>query len=461
AVLWLAAAGLLLAVLASCAPMPRLVPDLALKPEQPIQIGGVRGQASPARSKAMLDALKTAPGEQGILDRHLAVEESLNDSPLVADNQVTLLQDGNATYDAMLAAIGAARHHINMETYILQDDEAGRRFAAALIAKRRQGVRVNLLYDSVGTLSTPPAFFQRLRDEGITLVEYNPINPLQAKAGWDVNERDHRKLLVIDGEMAFLGGINISGVYSGASFKKRAKSPPAAKPARPWRDTDLRIEGPVVAEFQKLFLETWAQQYGPPLAAADYAARKLQARGRQIVRAIGSSPREARSAIYSTLMSSIEHAEKEILITTAYFVPDPRLLDALCDAARRKVDVKLILPLHSDVPLVLSAGRSHYGTLLRAGVKLFERRTVLLHSKTAVIDGVWSTVGSTNLDWRSFVHNLELNAVVLGGDFGSQMQAAFARDLAESDPITLEAWERRSLGDRLSELAGRLLEYWL
>ena len=206
--------------------------------------------------------------------------------------------------------------------------------------------------------------------------------------------------------------------------------------------------------------------YDAMLAAIGAARRHINMetyilRDRQIVRAIGSSPREAHSAIYSTLMSSIEHAEKEILITTAYFVPDPQLLAALCDAAQRKVDVKMILPRHTDAPLVLSAGRSHYGTLLRAGVKLYERRSVLLHSKTAVVDGVWSTVGSTNLDWRSFVHNLELNAVVLGGEFGKQMQTAFARDLAESDPITLEAWEQRPLSERLAEVMGRMIEYWL
>jgi cardiolipin synthase len=453
--------------ISGCAPLPRVVPDLAVREAPPpVKVVGARGPLSPARTQRVLDGLKPDSGDDhAVLDRHVAIETQLTGRPLVADNHVTLLEDGEATYRAMLEAIASARRHIDMETYILQDDETGRRFADALIAKRREGVRVNLLYDSVGTLDTPKEFFERLKAAGINLLEYNPINPAEAKAGWDVNERDHRKQLIVDGEVVLLGGINISGVYSGGSFKERSRKTgkqgkPDAK-SLPWRDTDLRIEGPVVAEFQKIFLETWGQQNGPPLRAEDYAPRPRQAKGREVVRAIASSPRDTDSAIYQTLMSSIAHAEKEIWITTAYFVPDPQLLQALKDAAQRGVDVRLILPRHTDVPLVLSAGRRHYGELLRAGVKLFERRSVLLHAKTAVIDGVWSTVGSTNLDWRSFVHNQELNAVVLGDEFGKQMKAAFQRDLSASDPVTLQAWESRPLRQRFSEWIGQLLQYWL
>jgi cardiolipin synthase A/B len=462
----LIAAALSNIAISGCAPLPRAVPDLALRgPVEPVKVVGARGPLSPTRSQRVLDGLKSDAGGNAVLERHVAIETQLTGQPLVADNQVTLLENGEATYRAMLDAIASARRHIDMETYILQDDETGRRFADALIAKRREGVRVNLLYDSVGTLDTPKEFFERLKAGGINLVQYNPINPAKAKAGWDVNERDHRKQLLVDGEVALLGGINISGVYSGGSFKDRPRKPardgqPDAK-SLPWRDTDLRIEGPVVAEFQKIFLDTWGQQNGPPLNAEDYAPQPHQAKGRQVVRAIASSPRDTDSAIYQTLMSSIAHAEQEIWITTAYFVPDPQLLEALKEAAGRGVDVRLILPRNSDVPLVLGAGRRHYGDLLRAGVKLYERRAVLLHAKTAVIDGVWSTVGSTNLDWRSFVHNQELNAVVLGDEFGRQMKAAFERDLSASDPVTLEAWEKRPLKQRLTEWLGRLLQYWL
>ena len=450
---------------------PPLAPSTAGAAERPVAVENARGSMSPARSKQIVEDLKVNPGQpEGILDHHLAIESAITGSPLVSGNAVTLLQDGDATYRAMFAAIAGAKRHINMETYILQDDETGQRFADALIAKRQQGLQVNVLYDSVGTIDTPTAFFDRLRAAGVQVLQYNPVNPLKAKAGWDVNGRDHRKLLVIDGEIAFLGGINISAVYSsGSAPKSRPKEPAKAASAgaqsdndgRPWRDTDLRIEGPVVTELQKIFLDTWVRQKGEPLNTSDYLPAQRQARGKHVVRAIASSPDEAYSTIYATLMSSIDHAEKEILITMAYFVPDAQLIDALGRAAKRGVDVKLILPRHSDAKLVLSAGRAQYGTLLESGVHLYERRTVLLHAKSAVVDGVWSTVGSANLDWRSFIHNQELNAVVLGDEFGSQMQKAFERDQAQSDPITLEVWNQRPLGERMRGWLGQLLQYWL
>ena len=227
-----------------------------------------------------------------------------------------------------------------------------------------------------------------------------------------------------------------------------------------WRDTDLKLRGPVVAELQKLFLATWEQQKGSALASKNYFP-PLQNAGPHVVRAIGSSPEEPYSQIYATLLSAIGSAENSVRITNAYFVPDPQLLEALTAAARRGVDVSLILPSQTDSWLVFHAGRRFYARLLRAGVKIFERQGVILHSKTALIDGVWATVGSTNLDWRSFLHNHELNAVVLGADFGRQLQAMFDRDLAASEAITLEAWQRRGLDLRVKELFARAWEYWL
>ena len=179
------------------------------------------------------------------------------------------------------------------------------------------------------------------------------------------------------------------------------------------------------------------------------------------MRAIGSSPDEPFSQIYATLLSAIGSAESSVRITNAYFVPDPQLLEALEAAAQRGVDVSLILPSQTDSWLVFHAGRRSYDRLLRAGVKIFERQGVILHSKTALIDGVWATVGSTNLDWRSFLHNHEFNAVVLGADFGRQLQAMFDRDLAASDAITLESWQRRGLDLRVKEQLARAWEYWL
>ena len=445
-----------LVALVGCGSLPIIAPDLAMSRASTVQLEGGRGPLSEAKSKAILDGLRNRGTETNIFDRHLALEEAIVGSPLTVGNQVVLLQDGPATYKAMFAAIAAARDHINMETYILDDDEVGQRFAQALIAKQRQGVQVNLIRDSVGTRNTPAAFFQRLSDAGIQVLEYNPLNPLLARKAWELNQRDHRKLLIADGRVAFLGGINISNVYSGGSRKLRA--PDAEKLA--WRDTDLQLKGPVVAEFQKLFMATWEQQKGPALAARNYFPPPETA-GTQVVRAIGSSPEEPFSLIYATLLSAIGSAETSVRLTNAYFVPDPQLLAALEAAAKRGVDVALILPSQGDSWLVFHAGRGYYESLLRAGVKIYQRRGVILHSKTALIDGVWATVGSTNLDWRSFLHNQELNAVVLGAEFGAQVQAMFDKDLAASDAITLAGWQHRSIESRLKEFFARVWAYWL
>jgi cardiolipin synthase len=451
-------ASLCLLSLAACSALPRIVPDMAPPATAPTQVDNAQGPLSPARSRAILEGLERGADDTNIFDRHLALEQAVSDSPLLTGNRISLLEDGPDTYRAMFVAIQAARDHINMETYILEDDEVGRRFADALIEKQREGVQVNLIYDSVGTLGTPVEFFQRLRDSGVRTLEFNPVNPATAKAGWDVNQRDHRKLLIIDGQTVFLGGINISSVYSGGSARGRSKARPDG--ALPWRDTDLQIDGPVVAEFQKLFLDTWTAQQGAPLAPRNFLP-PLRTQGNEVVRAIGSSPDDAFSLIYVTLLSAINSAETEVWLTNAYFVPDPQLLAALKAAAARGVDVRIVVPGSTDSALVFHAGRSYYDELLQAGVKMFERNNALMHAKTAVIDGVWSTVGSTNLDWRSFLHNHEVNAVVLGTEFGDRMRAAFMRDLTQSEQITLEGWRDRSIGVQLKERLARLWEYWL
>jgi cardiolipin synthase len=448
--------------LAGCAGLPTLVPDLARRGTTQVQLEGARGPLSAAQSKAILDRLKSTGKATDIFERHLALEEAIVGSPLTVGNEVGLLQDGPATYKAMFAAIEAAQDHINIEAYIFDDDEVGQRFADTLIAKQGQGVQVNLVRDSVGTIGTPKAFFEKLAAGGVQVLEFNPINPLAARESWQWNQRNHRKLLIVDGSTAFVGGINISSVYSGGSFQTGSRGAPKrpTDPGLPWRDTELQLRGPVVAELQKLFLDGWDKQKGPPLAARNYLPPQ-QTVGRQVVRAIAGSPEEPYSLIYATLLSAIDSAETSVRITNAYFVPDPQLLARLEAAARRGVEVTLILPSQTDIWLAFHAGRRHYARLLHAGVRIFERRGVVLHSKTALIDGVWATVGSTNLDWRSFLHNHELNAVVLGAEFGRQVQAMFDKDLAQSDQITLEAWQRRGIDLRIKELLSGLWEYWL
>ncbi|WP_374705062.1 cardiolipin synthase [Andreprevotia sp. IGB-42] len=440
-----------------CSSLPAVVPDLAVR-HTPVQLEGAKGTLSVTQSKAVLAKLAASGQGSDILQRHLALEEAIAGSPLTTGNDVKLLQDGPATYQAMYAAIESAQDHINMETYILEDDEVGQRFAEALMAKQRAGVQVNLIYDSVGTLGTPAEFFQKLADSGIALLEFNPVNPLTAGKDWSINQRDHRKLLIVDGRTAFLGGINISSVYSGGSFSKRAHS--AQSDGLAWRDTDIQVTGPVVAELQKMFLQGWEKQKGAAAVARNYFP-KPQAAGNYVVRAIAAAPDEAYSQIYGTLISAINNAETSVQITNAYFAPDPQLLEALQAAAKRGVKVTLILPSKTDSWLIFHAGRGFYTALLQAGVKIYERHGVILHAKTALIDGVWVTIGSTNLDWRSFLHNYELNAVVLGAGFASQVQAMFDKDLAKSDEITLEKWQNRALDLRFKEGFARIWSYWL
>lgn len=450
------AAALCLALLAGCSSIPTMVPDMALRPSHPVQLDGAHGPLTAAQSKAILARLKNDGADTNIFDRHLALEAEIVGSPLVVGNKVELLVDGPSTYDSMFAAIENAKDHINMETYIIEDDEIGRRFSKLLIGKQRSGVQVNLIYDSVGAINTPKEFFTQLKESGVNVLEFNPINPLNVRKGWQVNRRDHRKLLIVDGRVAFVGGINISSVYSSGSF---GRSKPT-KDNTPWRDTHLRMAGPVVSEFQKLFMATWSEQKGAPLASRDYFPEPA-GKGKEVVRAIGSSPEEPYSQIYVTLLSAINSAETGVFLTNAYFVPDPQLLAALKEAVQRGVDVRLLLPEKIDSALVYYASRSYYDELLSAGVKIYERQDALLHAKTALIDGVWSTIGSTNLDWRSFLNNQEINAVVLGQDFGAQMQALFDKDLESSKLVTLEAWRKRSIGARIKERAARLWAHLL
>lgn len=440
-------------LLAGCGSLP--VPDKTAHTTRPVQVEGARGVLSFQESKTVLAKLKNGSPGTNIFTRHLAQVEEISGSPLMTGNKVTLLLDGPTTYKSMYAAIQGARNNINMETYSIEDDEVGRRFAAALIEKQKQGVQVNLIYDSVGSGDTSKEFFKSLADNGINVLEFNPLNPLILRKKWKVG-RDHRKLLVVDGQIAFVGGVNISSVYSSGSFSSK----PRTKDTQPWRDTHLRIEGPVVSEFQKLFLATWGKQKGQPLASKFFFP-KIGSRGNEMVRAIGSSPDEPYSLIYVTLLSAINSAETYTYVTNAYFVPDPRLLAALKGAAQRNVDVRLLLPDKTDSNLVFYASHSYYDELLSAGVKIYEREDALLHAKTALIDGVWSTIGSTNLDWLSLAYNQEINAVILGQEFGTQMGAIFDKDIESSRLVTLEKWRQRSIGPRLKELGARLLARWM
>jgi cardiolipin synthase len=260
--------------------------------------------------------------------------------------------------------------------------------------------------------------------------------------------------LVVDAAVAITGGVNISEVY-----ENRHSQPQTDAPDRqPWRDTDIRLQGPVVAEFERLFVTAWREQKGPPLPDVVTLATRF---GELRVQAVDGAPIDHRPLIYRTLLVAITLARSSIHLTTGFFVPTPDLEDALESAARHGVDVELILPSRSDSTMALAAGRARYADLMEAGVHVFERQDAVLHAKTAVIDGVWSTVGSSNLDWRSVVENAEINAVVLGGVFGGQMEQMFAEDLARSNAIDPARWAERPFGERLHEWTAQWLDVLL
>jgi cardiolipin synthase len=442
-------------ILGACAAVPKV--DDTPSPQGPAPIVGAKGPLTIQQSRVLLDKLAPEPGDNLILKRHLAIEQAVAETPLVAGNSTRLLVDGEKTFPAMFALIQGAKETINLEYYILEDVAVnGQHLGDLLIAKRQEGVTINIIYDSYGSASTPSSFFQRLKDGGINLVDYNPVNPLDPI---DLNKRDHRKILVADGARAIVGGVNLSVTYESSG----SSSSGGGKPDQHWRDTDLEIDGPAVAQLQDLFFEHWTEQHGPYLERDRYFPA-LRPQGSEVVRIVGSTPAKAVPRFYVTLLSAIRNAEKNVWLSAAYFVPTDQEEEDLIGAAKRGVDVRLLLPSDSDSKMALAIGRSHYGYLLEAGVKIYEIQNVVLHSKTASIDGVWTAIGSSNFDPRSVIFNDEVDAVVLGSATAQDFEALFDADTGNAKQIDREAWRKRPLGERLLELfelSSFLWQNWL
>jgi cardiolipin synthase len=401
-----------------------------------------------------VDANRT--GSDDPLQRHYTVQHGLSDSGLVFGNQTRLLRDGSAAFAAMFQAMDAARDHINLEYFIFEDVETQScRLSDLLIGKLQRGVAVNVIYDAYGSKATPIELFDALRHAGAKVLTYHPINPatlLQA------NDRDHRKIMVVDGRVGFTGGINLSRTY---------QNPPSASiPANGdtrfafWRDTAIEIRGPAVAELQRLFFATWKAQSGDAMQPADYFP-SLPRQGVQTVRVIGSAPGDNRPLYYISLEQAIRAARSRIWLSTGYLVPPHQQREDLGWAARRGVDLRIVAPSYSDVEAAVYAGRAAYGDLLEAGAHIYEMQNAVLHSKLATVDGVWTAIGSSNLDRRSVVFNNEVDCIVLGADTALQVEDLLQRDMVSSRAVTLQAWENRSPGERLSELQARLWQYWM
>ncbi|MDD4891316.1 MAG: cardiolipin synthase [Phycisphaerae bacterium] len=375
--------------------------------------------------------------------------------PAVGGNDLRLLINGNEAYSAMLAAILSARQSVDVEMYIWRADAIGQRFADLLKAKAREGVRVRILYDSFGSLNTPRTFWRDLQSAGVAVEEFNPVARWRRRNPATfcnrlrlLNHRDHRKILVIDGQIGFTGGLNIGDEYVGD----------AADPHH-WRDTCIEIRGPAVARLAMLFERQWHRATGAKRLTLPTPPQPPPV-GHQWAIVLDSRPLRT-NHIQRAIVAAVRRARRQIEVTMAYFSPPPRLARALRRAARRGVEVTILLPSQSDVRAIYYAGRSHYAALLRAGVRIFECQRTVLHAKSIQIDGLWSTVGSYNLDLRSFRLNDEVSVLALGREFAGQMHQAFLADLSRSTRVTADQWRRRPWIQRFRERFYRLFRWWL
>ena len=350
-------------------------------------------------------------------------------------NDVQVLVGAPRTYEAMLDAIEAAKDHIHLEYYIIRWDDSGRRFRDALAAAARRGVRVRVLVDGFGSGPLGRRFFGPLTSAGAYGAKFFPLDPV--RRAWTINLRNHRKLMVVDGHTGFTGGINI-----GDDFLD-------------WHDLHLRIAGPAVAQLQKIFIEDWYFATRHNLAHPAFFP-EVEDQGESVVQMVQSGPDATVESIHRLYFAAIASARERVYLTTPYFVPDRALLVALQTAALRGVDVRLILPSWSNHRVTFHAGRSFYDELLGAGVRIHEYAPGFVHTKTMVVDGRFATVGSANLDVRSFRLNFELIAVFWDAQVVGKLEELFMADLEKTEPMALEQWRQRGIRPRIKEGIGRL-----
>ena len=359
-------------------------------------------------------------------------------TPVVGGNRVDILLNGEEIFPAKLAAIRNARRSINYAQYVFEDGRPAEAIAAALAERCRAGVLVNVLLDAVGALAMPSELRTEMTGAGCRVETYRPLSPFTIDR---VNNRNHRRILVVDGVVGVTGGSGISGKWSGDGK------------AGHWRDTDVRIEGPVVEQLQGAFAENWLEATGVAIGGPAYfPRRRLDSKGDVDAQVVRSSPAGGSTAMYTVFLLALASARQSIHITNPYFVPDEKMISTLLGAAQRGVRVVLVIPGAIDHNLVRQASRSEFGRLLKGGVLIYEYRPALLHAKTMVIDGIWATVGSTNLDHRSFALNEELNVVVYDRNLARRLEEVFEQDLANSRQVTYRDWSRRSLASRFLEL---------
>ena len=357
---------------------------------------------------------------------------------MTSGNRLELLENGDAIFPAMLAAISSARKTVNFEAYIFWSDEVGARFRDAFAERAAQGVAVRVLLDAVGSSSLKASDVDVMRRAGCRVEFFHSKRPWML---WVVNHRNHRRVLVVDGTVGFTGGVGFADPWRGDADARDH-----------WRDTQVRVEGPAVRGLQRAFQENWSEVTGEPLVGEEFFPALEQA-GSSSVAVVPSSPLAAMSGAGRVYAISLAAAAKEIWIANSYFVPDETTVGLLVAAVKRGVDVRVIVPSdeHNDVPVTKAAGRSSFGPLLQGGVKMFEYEPTMFHLKTMVVDGIFATVGSANFDDRSFHLNEEINLFVYDAAFAGLMKDRYQRDLQRCRPYTAAMWKARPLTKRVTE----------
>jgi cardiolipin synthase len=378
--------------------------------------------------------------------------------PIHPGNRVELYRSGEHAFAAMYEAVAGAHREVLLESYIFKDDRVGRTFLDLLAAAVRRGVAVRVLADALGSSGTHADFWRDMERRGISAHLFHPL----FKGLWYQPFRDHRKLLVVDRRIAFTGGMNIGVEYGSPSWPHRSRwrrrQTAWHRAATPWRDSHVRVVGPAAWALSVVFSEGWEHAGGAPLDLAPLTVEGVgDAAGGARVLVLDAQPLRGNREAAAALTAIAAAARKRLWITNAYFAPGHHAVRVLADAAHRGVDVRLLLPARTDVPLVRHAGHGYFADLLGRGIRIFEYAAAVLHAKTLVADGYLSVVGSTNLDFRSFLFNAECNLVVLDAPFAARLERAFAADLTHATEIDAAAWRRRSLLHRAGDRAARLL----
>ena len=356
-------------------------------------------------------------------------------SPMLEGNEARLLENGDQIFPAMIKDIREAKKSVNLESYIFQPDEAGQQFADAMMDAARRGVRVRLLIDAWGGKLKELA--KTLEAAGVKVRKYRPLRLFSI---YKVGNRTHRKILLVDGRIAYTGGLGIDKRWLGN-----------ARNQNEWRDTQVRVEGPVAAQMQAIFAEDWTYTTGEILAGDDFYP-EIPKVGSTRAQAIRASRADSSSLSKMLYFVAIQSAQKSLHIANAYFLPDKQVRDALVQAVQRGVDVQVMVPgSHIDMPMVRFASWGHYGELLRGGVRIFEYTPTMLHNKTIVVDGIYSTIGSINFDSRSMNRNAEEAFAFFDRDFARKMEEMFERDKKKCREITFQEWDHRGLHRRMTE----------